>query len=64
MYFNIVQSMVSETMTRLDRASFWSPYVRPSTVSKNAYNSYFGKILYIYVFIHCPVNGLQNGDEV
>ena len=24
---------------------------------------YFVQILYIYVFKHCPVNGMQNGDE-
>ena len=25
---------------------------------------YFVQILYIYLFKHCPVNGIRNGDEV
>ena len=39
-YLNIVQSMVCETVTRLDRALFWLSVLPSAVISENAYNSW------------------------
>ena len=64
-YLNIVQSMLCETMTRLNRASFWL-FVRPSICQQLAKmlllnrREYLNLIVHAYTCQHCLTTGMHN----